>query len=239
MWRSKIFIIRWRERIKRKDAKAQRSQRKENVKTNIFCQKVNEAYQWFSARITKGTQISPLCVFAPLRLKQQHGFTLLEMVAVIILIAILGLFALDRLWSLRIAAERAMIEQVSGNIRSALGMEVARYAVENRLAELARLDGSNPMLLLAQTPTGYVGERAAAESKNIEAGSWFFDPVSKMLNYRIAFAENYDPPFEGSALVRFRITLVYRDQNGNQQFDAGMDAIGGLDFVREPLRSDN
>jgi len=177
-----------------------------------------------------------LCVSAsprPLRFQhpaRQNGFTLLELVAVIIIIAILGLVALDRFWSLRVAAERATIKQVTGNIRSALGMEVARFALENRLAELPRLDGSNPMLLLAQTPSGYLGEISPDPATLVE-GSWHFDPASKTLDYRVIYAENFDSGRDNPARIRFRITLIYRDRNDNQRFDPGLDAISGLDLV--------
>ena len=159
------------------------------------------------------------------------GFTLLEMVIVVILISILGLFALDRFWSLRVAAERAGIQQVVGNIRSALGMEVARYALENRLADLPRLDGGNPMLLLAQTPAGYIGKTKRRSTK-ITEGNWYFDPDTKTLNYRIIYAENRDGAPGQPAELRWRIRLVYRDRNASQQFEPGIDAIEGLDLIR-------
>ncbi len=160
-----------------------------------------------------------------------RGFTLLELVMVIIVIAILGLFALDRVWSLRIAAERAVIQQVTGNLRSALGMEVARYALENRVGELPRLDGSNPMLLLAQTPVGYLGE-VSADSTEAKAGSWYFDPATKTLNYHVSYAENFASRLEQPAQLRWQIHLIYRDRNNNQQLDPGVDAIQGLDLIR-------
>ncbi len=161
----------------------------------------------------------------------QAGFTLLELVVVIILISILGMVALDRFWSLRVAAEHATVAQVTGNIRSALGLEVVRYALDNRLADLPRLDGSNPMLLLAQTPIGYIGETSMAPAR-ITEGSWYFDPGTKTLNYRVNYRKNFDGPREEFPRIRWRITFVYRDRNHNQRFDPGLDAIGGLDLVR-------
>ena len=163
---------------------------------------------------------------------KQRGFTLLELVTVIIVIAILATVALDRFWSLRVAAERAAVQQVVGNIRSALGMEVARYALENRVGELPQLDGSNPMLLLAQTPVGYLGA-ASPDSTDIEDGSWYFDPDKKTLSYHATYTESFDSSPERPARLRWRITLLYRDQNGNQQLDPGVDAIEGLDLVRQ------
>ena len=161
------------------------------------------------------------------RNNRDEGFTLLELVMVIILISILGLFVMDRVWSLRVAAERAAVAQVTGNIRSALGLEVARYALENRLDELARLDGSNPVRLLAQAPADYRGETTGEEA---DAG-WFYDPASKTLGYRARYPENAG---ENGAPLRWQIRLIYQDRDGNRRFDATRDAIEGLDLVRLP-----
>ncbi len=165
-------------------------------------------------------------------LQNESGFTLLEMVIVIILIAILASIALERFWSLRVAAERVAIQQVVGNIRSALGMEVARYALDNRLTELNQLDGSNPMLLLAQQPTGYLGEIVFDPAK-IAAGSWYFDTAAKTLNYHVNFKENIDDPVDKAfPRIHWRISLVYQDRNHNQHYDPRFDAINGLDLNR-------
>jgi len=163
---------------------------------------------------------------------KQRGFTLLELVVVIVVIAILATVALDRFWSLQVAAERAAVQQVAGNIRSALGMEVARFALENRVGELPQLDGSNPMSLLAQTPVGYLGA-VSPDSTNIEDGSWYFDPDKKTLNYHAIYTENFESSPELPARLRWRITLLYRDQNANQQLDPGVDAIEGLNLVQQ------
>ena len=91
--------------------------------------------------------------------KKQQGFTLLELVVVIVIISILGLFAIDRLFAIRNAAERAAVKQVVGTIKSALGIEVARLALAGKLSAVAKLDKTNPLALLSQTPANYLGEK--------------------------------------------------------------------------------
>lgn len=161
--------------------------------------------------------------------KQQRGFTFLELIAVIIIVSILALFAFDRVWSLRAAAEQASVAQVVGNIKSALGLEVVRFALQGKMAAIAELENTNPIPLLAQAPTSYLGEK---ENGNVtDKGSWYFDKKNKLLIYNVAYEEGFKTTLKGLPRIRHKITLIYNDNNNNNQFDIGYDNIYGLDFL--------
>ena len=163
-------------------------------------------------------------------IKKQQGFTLLELVVVIIIISILGLFALDRIFVIRIAAEQAAVKQLVGTIKSALGLEVARLALDGNLTAVAKLDKTNPMLLLSQTPGNYIG--AKDETNHIkEPGAWYFDIKQKALVYNVLYSEGFQTSLTGVPRIRYRIKLIYNDQNNNNRFDARYDSIGGLDLL--------
>jgi len=160
--------------------------------------------------------------------KNQQGFTLLEIIVVIILISILALFSVDRLLSLRIAAEKASVTQVIGNIRSALGLEVARLALDNNMIAVAALAKTNPVPLLAQAPSNYLGE----QEKNInEVGQWYFNKEEGVLVYNVIHSENFKTALKGLPRTRHQIKLIYDDKNNNQRFDLGQDGIAGLDLL--------
>ena len=53
-------------------------------------------------------------------MRNERGFSLLELVVVIILISVLAVFALDRLLALRFEAERIGVQSVVGALRSGL-----------------------------------------------------------------------------------------------------------------------
>lgn len=162
--------------------------------------------------------------------KKQKGFTLLELVVVIIIISILGLFALDRVWMLRIAAERAAVTQIIGNIRSSLGLEVARLALEGKMSSVAKLDKSNPIPLLAQAPNNYRG--VLGDDDHItESGVWYFDNKQKALIYNVIYKENFISTLKGVPRIRHRLKLVYNDRNNNNRYDIRYDSIGGLDLL--------
>ena len=167
-----------------------------------------------------------------LNYKIQHrskGFTLLELVIVIVIVSVLALFALDRLWTLRVQAERAAVNTVAGNIRSALGLEVAKYALANELYKIAALDGSNPISILAQVPGDYLGEITDEESVK-KKGIWYFDSQSKVLVYRVQFEEYFKSDLN-APFIRFQVKLLYGDKNKNGKFDFKTDTIDGLDLL--------
>ncbi|MDZ7803405.1 prepilin-type N-terminal cleavage/methylation domain-containing protein [Thiohalophilus sp.] len=146
------------------------------------------------------------------RPSRQPGFTLLELVLVILIISILGIAAIDRLLEYRVDAERAMVRTVVGNLRSALGMEVAKRVARDRIRTINNLENSNPFALLAQPPENYIGE-IEDESRVVENGVWYFDTGTSALVYRIRFADYFRSPLPGPARVRYRIELVLANNN--------------------------
>ena len=170
----------------------------------------------------------------PIKINKQQGFTLLELIVVIIIISILGLFAIDRIWSLRMAAEQAAVTQIVGNIRSALGLEVARLALDGKISEVAKLENSNPITLLAQAPSNYIGEKEDGDHVT-EQGIWYFNKKLHTLTYTVNYTENFNTTLQGMPRIRYQIKLIYSDKNNNKRFDVNTDSIGGLDLL--PLDS--
>ncbi len=156
------------------------------------------------------------------------GFSLLELVIVIVIISVLMVLAISRLLALMVDAERVTMETVAGTLRSAIGMKVAESIVKSRIADLGVLEGSNPMALLAETPQNYLGELDGANPAKLEDGNWYFDRRDKSLVYLVRnkgfFVGGQDDP----PRARFTVRLVYSDRNGNGVFDLGKDVIEGL-----------
>lgn len=167
---------------------------------------------------------------------KQRGFTILELVVVIIIISVLGLFAIDRIFAIRIAAEQAAVKQIVGTIKSALGLEVARLALAGKMSSVAKLNKTNPINLLSQKPSNYIGEKDDS-NHIVEPGTWYFDKKQKALIYNVIYKENFTTPLKGIARIRHQITLVYNDRNNNNRFDLRYDNIAGLDLF--PLEKYN
>ena len=67
-----------------------------------------------------------------------RGFSLLELLIVIVIISVLSLVAVDRLLRLRFEAERVMVESMLSGLRSALYIEFAGAAVRGRSDAMAQ-----------------------------------------------------------------------------------------------------
>lgn len=161
-----------------------------------------------------------------------RGFTLLELVIVIILVVILFLTATWRLLPLRGDAEAAHVATTIGTLRSNLGLVVAERIVKDSLASAARLDGANPMSLLAQPPGNYIGERSPDSEKEISGGSWYFDPNTDQLRYRVRFPQYLeDATAHGPVDLSWTVRLGYRDNNGDGRYQPDEDSLQGINLA--------
>ena len=156
------------------------------------------------------------------------GFSLLELVIVIVIISVLLVMAISRLLALQVDAERVTMESVAGILRSALGMKVADSIVNMKVADLPALEGSNPMDLLAETPKNYLGEKEGVDPAKLDDGSWYFDKQDKVLVYLVRHKGFFTGELSNPPRARFALRLVYSDKNGNGVFNPGVDAIEGM-----------
>lgn len=161
-----------------------------------------------------------------------RGFSLLELLIVIVVISVLTLVAVDRLLRLRFEAERVMLDSMLSGLRSALYIEFAGAAARGRPDELAaKAADINPMTLLAERPDTYAGEYAAADPGSVAPGAWYFDTRERHLIYVVRFPEQFVTRLSGPARARWRVEADYDDRDGNGRFDVGRDSARGLRLV--------
>jgi general secretion pathway protein G len=156
------------------------------------------------------------------------GFSLLELVIVVVIISLLMVLALSRLLAVMVDAERVTMETMAGTLRSAIGMKVAEAIVKSKVKELPAFEGSNPMLLLAETPRNYLGELDGTDPAKLEDGNWYFDKRDKALVYLVRHQGFFSGGQADPPRARFAVRVVYSDRNGNDVFDPGEDEIQGL-----------
>ena len=156
---------------------------------------------------------------------KQHGFTLLELVVVITIISALVVVALDRFYKLMVDVERTSMEHDLGVMRSAIGMQVAAHFVAGDLQGLLRLAESNPMDLLAEKPTNYLGVFSSYDWEDLKTGSWIYDSGSQTLVYLVRNHVFFESTLDNPARARFKIFPVYSDRitgDLNQKYIAGL-----------------
>lgn len=162
------------------------------------------------------------------RITRCGGFSLLELVVVIVIISVLLVLAISRLLALMVDAERVTMETVAGTLRSSIGMKVAESIVKSKVPELQAFEGSNPMALLAETPRNYLGELDGPDPARLEDGNWYFDKRDKTLVYLVRNKGFFTGGQAQPPRARFAVRVVYSDRNGNGVFDKGADEIEGL-----------
>ena len=139
-------------------------------------------------------------ITAPMR-----GFTLLELVVVISIIAVLTAIAAERLWEIQVKAERAAMESVIGTIQSALGLKIAEALLMGDRTGLDTLSGSNPMERLSAVPNNYVG--ALTNTADVVGGQWYFDLREQVLVYRAYNVANFQGSATDARQARFTVRL--------------------------------
>ncbi len=166
-----------------------------------------------------------------------RGFSLFELLVVIVIVSVLMVIAISRLLALQVDAERAVMESTAGALRSALGIKVAESIVKQKIAALPAYEDSNPMNLLAEVPGNYLGEMEGTDPYTLEKGSWYFDKPAKTLVYIVDNTGYFSGGMNDPPRARFKVRLVYTDVDGNGAFNSGVDSIEGLRFVAlEPYR---
>ncbi|MEO1767295.1 type II secretion system protein [Thiobacter aerophilum] len=135
-----------------------------------------------------------------------RGFTLLELVMVVCIVALLGLAAIDRLLYLREQAEKAMVEQNLQMLKAAVRLQVAGLFAANRTAEIAALDGANPARWLEEPLPGYRGEFESETQPNCRA-CWYFDRGRREVVYVLDRGEHFQPDAAGEKRIRARVEV--------------------------------
>ena len=168
-------------------------------------------------------------------MRARQGFSLLELLIVIVIVSVLVVAAIDRLLKLRYEAERVMVQSVIAAMRSGLYVEFAAAAAGGQGARIDTAPGSNPMLRLSERPDTYAGEFFGADPRLFEPGTWYFDTRERAIVYLVRFPEQFVTPLAGPPRVRLTVEPDYDDLNRNGRFDPGRDPVRGLKLV--PLES--
>ena len=160
--------------------------------------------------------------------RRAGGFTLLELVVVVIAIGVLAGVALDRLLPLVGRAQRVAFMQVKSELQSALLLEAASRITKGESATLTELAGTNPMTLLLKAPGNYLGEFAAPPAAGVPRHAWYYDPARARLVYRVGRYTRFEPLDGPPDRIELAVNLVYRDRNGSGAYEHGRDDFEGL-----------
>ncbi len=164
----------------------------------------------------------------PRPLRDARGFSLLELVVVVVIVAILIGVALDRLLPLVGRAQRAAFLDVQRELQSSLLLEAADRITRGEAATLADLADGNPMTLLLTPPANYLGPLEAPEPNDVPRASWYFDDAAGTLVYRVGRHTRFAAKEGPADRVELRVAFVFQDRDADGRFDAAGDRFDGL-----------
>ena len=161
-----------------------------------------------------------------------QGFSLLELVVVICLIGTLMAVALTRLLPYIDEAERVAVLTLESQLRSSLVMAAAQRIVRGETADIATLNGSNPIALLLEAPANYVGERNASEQSQVPRRHWYFNLSNHRLAYRPGRPFGLRSPEASRDHLELEVHVAFDDRNGNGAFEPAADELHGVRLQR-------
>ena len=145
-------------------------------------------------------------------MKNDQGFTLLEMIVVIIVVSIIGFVALSYYQKLMVDVERTKIQHDVGVMRSAIGIQVAKYIVAGEKRKLGELVGSNPMDLLDERPENYRGAYPGVALNDLDTGFWYFDSSVGILYYVVRNGRYCQTVLDNPKRLEFKISPILVDK---------------------------
>jgi len=152
------------------------------------------------------------------RRRYAAGFSLFELVVVILLVAIVFTYAFNRYQHYPAAAERANFLAVNAQLKAVINLLMMEAIASGNWQRLEALEGSNPMDLMLEPPVNYHGRGESGAIDSLPGHSWFFDVEHGALVYRASAGAGLETLQEGqwqsADTLRFRLILVYGDENG-------------------------
>lgn len=147
------------------------------------------------------------------RISRAAGFSVFELVAFVILASIIYAGAVNRFSQFPGQAERANFLAVSTTLQSAINTEMLFGLGVGRIDSPQRLVGANPMDLMLEPPSNYLGAFSQLNTANLNRRVWYFDLSTRELVYLVNDTDGVFLIINGSAVptdeIRFRIQATY------------------------------
>jgi type II secretory pathway pseudopilin PulG len=145
----------------------------------------------------------------------QSGFSMFELVAFIIVVAIIYATAANRFGEFPGEAERANFLATTTQLQAAVNLELMLAMTSGQKGMLNSYEDANPMDILLDPPSNYVGAFDFVDLSRMPRRVWYFDSQRNQLVYLVNDAEDVYLVYGSSRVpteeIRFELNVVYRD----------------------------
>lgn len=146
--------------------------------------------------------------------KSVGGFSLFELTVFIIAVAIIYAAAARRFAEFPGEAERANFLAITTQLQTGINLETYLAMSQGNSAIFRELTRTNPMDLLLETPSNYIGAFDLVNSDTLGRRIWYYDLRRNHLVYRVNDTEGVYLLVDGQRVpaeeIRFRIQPRYR-----------------------------
>lgn len=155
-----------------------------------------------------------------------RGFTLIELIVVIIIVVVMAGLFLDRMLFYVEQAEKTAMETVAGTIQSALTLQYGQILTRGKPSDVAALAQENPMNWLQKKPRNYAGEFYDPTPLSVASGNWMFDLKTRNLVYVVRNADYFKPGKDGKKWIRFHVEVNHEPSRLPSLQDAPAELTG-------------
>ncbi|MEX0618755.1 MAG: hypothetical protein WDZ76_11135 [Pseudohongiellaceae bacterium] len=157
--------------------------------------------------------------------RRNRGFSMFELVAFIICVAIIYAVGANRFSEYPASAERANFMAVVTQVQTGVNMEVLFGMVSG--GNLDQYENANPMELMLEAPSNYIGSFGYVDTAQMPRRVWYFDRNSGELVYLINESDDVYLVENGVEVptdeIRFHIEVDYREEPDRGLADTGLD----------------
>jgi type II secretory pathway pseudopilin PulG len=168
-------------------------------------------------------------------MSRQRGFSVLELVVSICLVAVFAAVLLERLLYLEEYAEMTAMDLTVARMQSGLRNRFADLLIRDKVSDIAALADDNPVEWLDTHPENYLGEFDWKPNADLR-GKWYFDRKQRELVYTINLGRHFLPLPGGATEFRWHaVKSGVREENKsvnktNAQWVSLMRVAGGRWF---------
>lgn len=169
-----------------------------------------------------------------LPISRAGGFSLFELVVFIICVAIIYAYAANRFAEFPAAAERANFTAVLTQMQSGVNLEFLLGRASGTKG-MEAFEGVNPMDLLLEPPSNYLGSFSGVDETTLPRRSWYFNSQDGELVYLVEASDNVYFVTNGSRIptgrLSFRLDTRYRYEDTRTGLP--VEVLGGESAIPE------